>query len=53
MKAHEGGYYIRLNAKDVPGALAAIASRMGGRLDLARKCHPAAGSSCYRRRAER
>ena len=29
MKAHEGGYYIRLNAKDVPGALAAIASRMG------------------------
>ena len=21
MKAHEGGYYIRLNAKDVPGAL--------------------------------
>ena len=30
MKAHEGGYYIRLNAKDVPGAFAAIASRMGG-----------------------
>jgi homoserine dehydrogenase len=30
MRAHEGGYYIRLNAKDVPGALAAIASRMGG-----------------------
>ena len=29
MKAHEGGYYIRLNAKDVPGALAAIAKRMG------------------------
>jgi len=29
MKAHEGGYYIRLNARDVPGALAAIASRMG------------------------
>jgi homoserine dehydrogenase len=29
MKAHEGGYYIRLNAKDVPGAFAAIASRMG------------------------
>ena len=29
MRAHEGGYYIRLNAKDVPGALAAIASRMG------------------------
>jgi homoserine dehydrogenase len=28
MRAHEGGYYIRLNAKDVPGALAAIASRM-------------------------
>jgi len=28
MKAHEGGYYIRLNAKDVPGAFAAIASRM-------------------------
>ncbi|MBI4922767.1 MAG: homoserine dehydrogenase [Devosia nanyangense] len=29
MKAHEGGYYIRLNVKDVPGAFAAIASRMG------------------------
>jgi len=29
MKAHEGGYYIRLNAKDVPGAFAAVASRMG------------------------
>nr|WP_295885315.1 homoserine dehydrogenase [uncultured Devosia sp.] len=28
MRAHDGGYYIRLNAKDVPGALAAIASRM-------------------------
>lgn len=29
MRAHEGGFYIRLNAKDVPGALAAIATRMG------------------------
>jgi homoserine dehydrogenase len=29
MRANPGGYYIRLNAKDVPGALAAIASRMG------------------------
>jgi homoserine dehydrogenase len=29
MRAHAGGYYIRLNARDVPGALAAIASRMG------------------------
>ncbi|MEQ1901623.1 MAG: homoserine dehydrogenase [Devosia sp.] len=29
MKAHEGGYYIRLNVKDVPGAFAAIAVRMG------------------------
>ncbi|HWJ87505.1 MAG TPA: homoserine dehydrogenase [Pelagibacterium sp.] len=29
MRAHEGGYYIRLNARDVPGALAAIATRMG------------------------
>jgi homoserine dehydrogenase len=29
MRAHEGGYYIRLDAKDVPGAFAAIASRMG------------------------
>ncbi len=28
MRAHEGGYYIRLNAKDVPGALASITSRM-------------------------
>lgn len=29
MRIHEGGYYIRLNARDVPGALAAIATRMG------------------------
>lgn len=29
MRAHEGGFYIRLSAKDVPGALAAIATRMG------------------------
>jgi homoserine dehydrogenase len=29
MKAHEGGYYIRLNIKDVPGGFAAIATRMG------------------------
>ncbi len=28
MRAHEGGYYVRLNAKDVPGALASITSRM-------------------------
>jgi homoserine dehydrogenase len=32
MKAHEGGYYIRLNLKDVPGAFANVASRMGERL---------------------
>jgi homoserine dehydrogenase len=31
MRAHAGGYYIRLNLKDVPGALAAIATRMGER----------------------
>ncbi|QDZ10009.1 homoserine dehydrogenase [Devosia ginsengisoli] len=30
-RAHDGGYYIRLNAKDVPGALAAISTRMGER----------------------
>jgi homoserine dehydrogenase len=29
MRAHEGGYYIRLNIKDVPGGFAAIATRMG------------------------
>src|SRR5690606_8664030 len=28
-RPHEGGFYIRLAAKDVPGALAAIARRMG------------------------
>ena len=28
MRAHEGGYYIRLNARDVPGAFANIATRM-------------------------
>jgi homoserine dehydrogenase len=53
MRAHEGGYFIRLNAKDIPGALAAIASRMGAagislesviqRPDL-RVNEPAAGS---------
>src|SRR6185437_5033082 len=31
MRAHAGGYYIRLDVKDVPGALAAIATRMGER----------------------
>jgi len=31
MRPHDGGYYIRLSAKDVPGALAAIATRMGER----------------------
>ena len=31
MRAHEGGYYIRFNAKDVPGALALIASKIGER----------------------
>jgi homoserine dehydrogenase len=31
MRAHKGGYYMRLNAKDVPGALAAIATRMAER----------------------
>lgn len=29
MRAHEGGYYIRLNVRDVAGAFAAIATRMG------------------------
>jgi homoserine dehydrogenase len=28
MRAHEGGYYIRFNAKDVPGALASIFNRL-------------------------
>ncbi|WDR07609.1 homoserine dehydrogenase [Devosia rhodophyticola] len=28
---HDGGFYIRINARDVPGALAAIATRMGER----------------------
>ena len=51
MRAHEGGYYIRLNAKDVPGAFAAIAARMGERRHFAGKCHPAAGSACYGWRA--
>ncbi|WP_233280671.1 homoserine dehydrogenase [Devosia rhizoryzae] len=30
-RAHTGGFYIRLSAKDVPGALAAITSRMGAK----------------------
>jgi homoserine dehydrogenase len=29
MRAHEGGYYVRINARDVAGALGAIAVRMG------------------------
>ena len=29
MRAHKGGYYIRLNVRDVPGALAAITARLG------------------------
>ncbi len=29
MQAHKGGYYIRLNVRDVPGALAAITTRFG------------------------
>jgi homoserine dehydrogenase len=29
MRVHAGGYYIRLDVKDVAGALAAIATRMG------------------------
>ena len=29
MRAHKGGYYIRLDVIDVPGALAAITSRLG------------------------
>jgi len=29
MRAHAGGYYIRLNVRDVPGALAAITRRFG------------------------
>ncbi len=29
MRTHEGGYYIRLKVRDVPGALAAITSRLG------------------------
>ena len=28
MRAHEGGYYIRLQVKDHPGAIASIATRM-------------------------
>lgn len=29
MQAHKGGYYIRLNVRDIPGALAAITTRVG------------------------
>ncbi len=32
MRPHAGGFYIRLSAKDVPGALAAITTRMGEKL---------------------
>jgi homoserine dehydrogenase len=28
MRAHEGGYYVRMNARDVPGAFANVATRM-------------------------
>jgi homoserine dehydrogenase len=29
VQRHEGGYYIRLSVEDRPGAMAAIATRMG------------------------
>lgn len=29
IRSHEGGYYIRLSVRDVPGALAAITTRLG------------------------
>jgi len=29
MRTHEGGYYIRFNAKDVPGTLGVITTSMG------------------------
>ncbi len=32
MQRHEGGYYIRLSVVDRPGAMAAIAARMGERM---------------------
>jgi homoserine dehydrogenase len=31
MQRHEGGYYVRLAVADRPGAMAAIAARMGER----------------------
>ena len=31
MSRHEGGYYVRLDAQDRPGAAAAIATRMADR----------------------
>ncbi len=36
MQRHEGGYYIRLLARDRPGAAAAIATRTGRTGDFAR-----------------
>ena len=36
MRAHEGGYYVRLSVYDRPGAFAAIARADGGQGDIAR-----------------
>ena len=46
MRAHEGGYYIRLNAKDVPGRFSGYCFSHGCSGHLARKCHPASGFAC-------
>ena len=46
MRAHEGGYYIRLSVYDRTGAFAAIASRMADRGHLDREHRAAAGRRC-------
>ena len=43
MERHEGGYYIRLMARDVPGTAAAIATRLAEQkisLELIVQRHP-------------
>ena len=43
LQRHEGGYYVRLAVVDRPGAMGAIAARLGEQHDLARGDHAEAG----------
>ncbi|HLW90989.1 MAG TPA: homoserine dehydrogenase, partial [Roseiarcus sp.] len=50
MQRHEGGYYVRLMVVDRPGAMAAIATRMGERKISLESIMQKGGASLARRR---